>query len=147
MPARPWSHMQANGYSIRLLLPMARSTLLSAFQRSPWTRCIAMNDHQAVRFARGIFLVAGVLGLMEIVPLYFLEATIGIKQPPPITHPGFYYGFVGVTLAWQIAFLIISRDPLRYLPLMPALFLEKLLYPVAVYVLFAQGRVGDQMLR
>ncbi|HKD83325.1 MAG TPA: hypothetical protein VKB58_01165 [Terriglobales bacterium] len=105
-----------------------------------------MNDHQAVRFARGIFLVAGVLGLMEIVPLYFLEATIGIKQPPPITHPGFYYGFVGVTLAWQIAFLIISRDPLRYLPLMPALFLEKVLYPIAVFTLFAQGRTPAQNL-
>jgi hypothetical protein len=99
-----------------------------------------------VRFARWVFLLAGIIGLLEIVPLYFYEATLGHTQPPPITHPDFYYGFIGVALAWQVAFLIISRDPLRYVPLMPALFLEKLLYPVAVYVLFAQGRVGDQML-
>jgi hypothetical protein len=72
--------------------------------------------------------------------LYFLESTIGRTQPPPITHPGFYYGFVGVTLAWQIAFLIMARDPARYVPLMPALFLEKLLYPLAVFTLYAEGR-------
>lgn len=99
-----------------------------------------MSDPKAVHFAKWVFLIAGVLGLLEIVPLYFLESIIGRTQPPPITHPGFYYGFVGVTLAWQIAFLIISRDPLRYLPLMPALFLEKLLYPIAVFILYAQGR-------
>ena len=99
-----------------------------------------MNDLKAVHFARWIFLIAGVLGLLEILPLYFLESTIGRAQPPAITHPGFYYGFIGVALAWQIAFLIISRDPLRYLPLMPALFLEKLLYPLAVFILYARGR-------
>ncbi len=99
-----------------------------------------MSKDRVVRFARWIFLIAGILGLIEIVPLYFLEGMIGRTQPPPITHPGFYYGFVGVALAWQIAFLIISRDPLRYLPLMPALFLEKLLYPVAVFTLYVQGR-------
>ena len=105
-----------------------------------------MNDPRPVRFARWIFFVAGILGLLEIVPLYFMENVIGIKQPPPITHPGFYYGFVGVALAWQIAFLIIARDPLRYLPLMPALFLEKLLYPIAVFALYAQGRSPAQNL-
>src|SRR5215469_1264304 len=122
--------MQASGYSIQPPVAMAQNTSLCASPPSPWTRCIAMNDPKAVRFAGWIFLVAGVLGLLEIVPLYFLENTIGIKQPPPITHPGFYYGFVGVTLAWQIAFLIIARDPLRYVPLMPALFLEKFSYGI-----------------
>ncbi len=69
---------------------------------------------------------------------------IGIRQPPPITHPEFYYGFVVIVLTWQIAFLIIARDPVRYLPLMPALFLEKLLYPIVVFTLYAQGRVTAQ---
>jgi hypothetical protein len=45
--------------------------------------------------------------------------------------------------AWQLAFLIISRDPSRYRPLLPALFLEELLYPAGTYVLFARGRVGS----
>lgn len=99
-----------------------------------------MNKDGAVRAARWIFLIAGILGLVEIVPLYFMEGRIDRMQPPAITHPGFYYGFVGVALAWQVAFLIIARDPLRYLPLMPALFLEKLLYPVAIFTLYVKGR-------
>jgi hypothetical protein len=100
----------------------------------------------SVRFARWVFLIAGVVGLLEIVPLYVYEARLNRTQPPPITHPDFYYGFVGIALAWQVAFLIISRDPLRYRPLMPAVFLEKLLYPVAIFVLYLQGRVRPQML-
>jgi hypothetical protein len=104
-----------------------------------------MTSEKAIRFARWVFLVAGVVGLLEILPLYFLEDRIGRTQPPPITHPEFYYGFLGIVLAWQIAFLIISRDPVRYQPLMPALFLEKLLYPVAVFNLYTQGRVQSQM--
>jgi hypothetical protein len=99
-----------------------------------------MAISREVRFARWVFLLAGIVGLVEIVPLYFLEDAIGRTQPPAITHPAFYYGFVGVTLAWQVAFLIISRDPARYVPLMPAIFLEKLLYPAAAFALYWQGR-------
>ena len=105
-----------------------------------------MNKEGSVRFARWVFLIAGIIGLLEVVPLYFMERMIDRAQPPDITHPGFYYGFVGVALAWQIAFLIISRDPLRYLPLMPALFLEKLLYPVAMFTLYIEGRAPAQNL-
>jgi hypothetical protein len=105
-----------------------------------------MSSENAVRFARWVFFLAGIVGVVEIVPLYFLESTLGRNQPPPITHPEFYYGFLGVVLAWQIAFLIISRDPQRYVSLMPAVFLEKLLYPAAVFSLYAQGRVHSQML-
>ncbi len=105
-----------------------------------------MSSDGSVRFARWVFLLAGIVGLIEIVPLYFMESMIGRMQPPAITHPGFYYGFVGVALAWQIAFLIIARDPVRYQPLMPALFLEKLPYPIAVFTLFMQGREPAQNL-
>jgi hypothetical protein len=106
----------------------------------------APSQNGGVRFARWVFLLAGIVGLLEIVPLYFYEATLGRTEPPPITHPDFYYGFLGVALAWQIAFLIISRDPRRYLPLVRAVFLEKLLYPAGVFILYAQGRVPQQML-
>jgi|HubBroStandDraft_6_1064221.scaffolds.fasta_scaffold2161710_1 hypothetical protein len=103
-----------------------------------------MSDEKAVRFAHWVFLLAGIVGLIEVTPLLFLENVIGVRQPPPITHPEFYYGFVVIALTWQIAFLIIARDPARYLPLLPVLFLEKLLYPIAVFVLYAQGRVTAQ---
>jgi hypothetical protein len=32
-------------------------------------------------------------------PLYFLFDEIGRQNPPAITHPEFFYGFVAVTLA------------------------------------------------
>jgi hypothetical protein len=93
-----------------------------------------------VRFARVVFLIAGLLGILELLPLYFYEAAL--NRIRPLTYPEFYYGFAGVALAWQIAFLIISRDPGRYRPLMPAIFLEKLLFPAAAYLLYARGRLG-----
>ena len=77
--------------------------------------------------------------------MFFLEGKINRELPPAITHPEFYYGFLVIVFAWQIAFLIISRDPGRYLPLMPALFLEKLLYPIVVLVLYLQGRASPQL--
>jgi hypothetical protein len=102
----------------------------------------APSQEPAVRFARRVFTAAGLVGLVELLPLYFFEATLGRTQPPPVTHPDFYYGFIGVTVAWQLAFLVIARDPLRYRPLMPAIFVEKLLYPLGTWILFAQRRVS-----
>ena len=93
------------------------------------------------RFSRLVFLIAGSVGLIQMVPLYFYENTLNQTQPPAITHPEFYYGFIGIVIAWQIAFLIISRDPVRYRPLMPAIFLEKLLFPIGTFVLYVEGRV------
>ena len=70
-------------------------------------------------FARRVFLIAGIWGLLIMLPQYFLEDRIGRTAPPPITHPEYFYGFIGVTIAWQFAFLVISRDPIRYRALMP----------------------------
>ena len=61
-----------------------------------------------MKFARLIFGAAGIFGLVVIGPMYFLEDRIGSDTPPAITHPEFFYGFVGVVLAWQIAFLCIA---------------------------------------
>ena len=91
-------------------------------------------------------MAAGIVGLIEIVPLYFYETTLNHTQPPAITHPEFYYGFLGVTLAWQVAFLVTSRDPSRFRPLMPVSWIEKLLYPTAVGCLYSAGRISPQML-
>ena len=71
-----------------------------------------------MRLARWIFLIAGIYGVLVITPFYFLEDQIGRDYPPAITHPDVYYGFIGVTLAWQIAFLVIATHPLRLRPLM-----------------------------
>jgi hypothetical protein len=98
---------------------------------------------KVVKFAKIVFWVAGIWGLLVITPLYFLFDLIGRQDPPPITHPGFYYGFVGCALAWQLAFCFIATDPVRYRPLIiPSLF-EKFSYGIAVVVLVSQGRMRN----
>ena len=99
-----------------------------------------------MKFARIVFLVAGIYGLLVMLPLYFMEAQTGRDYPPPITHPEFYYGFVGVGVAWQLAFLVISRDPLRYRPLIIPSIVEKASFGIAVAVLYLQQRASSFML-
>ena len=94
-------------------------------------------------FARRVFSIAGWYGLIAMLPQYFLEARIGRDYPPPITHPENFYGFIGVTIAWQLMFLVIARDPARYRAAMiPAVF-EKVLFVVPMVILFANGRVAS----
>lgn len=94
-----------------------------------------------MRFAKIVFWVAAIWGVLVLTPLYFMFDLIGRKDPPPITHPGFFYGFVGTALAWQIAFFVIARDPVRHRPLMIPSMLEKISFVVAVVVLVGQGRM------
>jgi hypothetical protein len=96
--------------------------------------------------AKRVFRIAGIYGLLAILPMYFLEGRIGRDQPPAITHPEFFYGFLGVAVAWQLAFLVIARDPVRYRPLMIPAVLEKATYGVATVVLFVGGRLAGPML-
>jgi hypothetical protein len=94
-----------------------------------------------MRFARVMFTVAGIWGLLVLTPLYFLIDRVGREYPPPVTHPDFYYGFIGVALAWQLAFLVIGRDPVRFRPLMFPAICEKAFHVVTMAVLFAQGSI------
>ena len=98
------------------------------------------------RFARRVYTIAGIYGLVVMLPQYFLEDRIGRDTPPPITHPEHFYGFIGVTVAWQIAFLVIGRDSQRLRALMPVTVLEKLAFAVPVAMLWAKGRVAGSVL-
>jgi hypothetical protein len=99
-----------------------------------------------MQFARRVFAIAGAYGIVVLTPLYFLEDRIGRDTPPPITHAEFLYGFVGVALAWQVAFFVVARDPLRHRPMMIPCVLEKLTWGLATIVLFAHGRLAASML-
>ena len=80
---------------------------------------------RSARFARVVFTIAGIWGILIMTPLYFTLDAVNRAYPPPITHPDLYYGFIDVTLAWQIAFLIIASNPVRYRTIMLAGILEK----------------------
>ena len=99
-----------------------------------------------MRFAKLTFLIAGIYGLLALVPLYFMEQQTGRDYPPPITHPEYYYGFAGVAVAWQLAFIVMSRNPVRYRPLMLVAVVEKASFFIPVVLLYLQHRVSSFML-
>jgi hypothetical protein len=99
-----------------------------------------------MRFARIVFRFAGIYGLVVFLPMYLLEDKTGRDFPPPITHPEYYYGFIGVGVAWQVLFLFLSLDPIRYRLMMIPSMLEKLVFVVPVIVLFWQHRVSSFIL-
>ena len=54
-----------------------------------------------MKFARNVFLVAGVWGIAVLTPLYFLVDITGRHYAPPADYPQWYYGFLAITMAWQ----------------------------------------------
>ena len=99
-----------------------------------------------MKFAQRVYQIAGIYGLVALLPMYFMEDRTGRDFPPAITHPEYYYGFIGVAVAWQVAFLIMSRDPVRYRLLMIPSVIEKFSFGIAVVVMFGFGRVNELML-
>ena len=95
-----------------------------------------------MKFARILFWCAGTWGFLVLMPMYFIYSEVGKYSPPPPTHPELYYGFVGVTLAWQVAFFVIATDPARFRPMIIAPVLEKLSYVIALLVLYLQSRIS-----
>ena len=94
-----------------------------------------------MRFARYVFLAAGVWGIAVLTPLYWLVDVTGRKYVPSADYPQFFYGFVGVALAWQIAFLVMGSDPVRFRPLMIAAIVEKLGWVATLALLYGRGRI------
>lgn len=97
-------------------------------------------------FARRVFTVAWVYGLVSLVPMYLFEDLVMQRMPPALAHPEFYYGFVGVALAWQLLFVLIAQDPARLRPAMLPAIVEKLTWGIAVPVLVLQGRTSTLFL-
>lgn len=86
-------------------------------------------------FVRRVFYCAAAWGLLSLPPMLF-------QEPPGLTEPAFYYGFIGVALAFQLVFAAIGREPerLRYL-IAPCLF-EKLSFVLSTFLLWHKGRAG-----
>ncbi len=94
-----------------------------------------------INFARRVFLWAGIYGFLVLLPMFFLEERIGRDFPPPTNRPEQYYALLGVALAWQLAFLVIAKDPVRYRPLMLPAVAEKWLAGGAALRLLATHRI------
>ena len=94
-----------------------------------------------VRAARLIFGIAGIYGLAVLAPFFFAEPLYARYDPPGLSHPEHYYGFLGAAAVMQLVYLTIARDPLRFRPLMPVAVLAKLVFVATMAVLFALGRI------
>jgi hypothetical protein len=94
-----------------------------------------------MKTARLIFTIAGIYGLIVLTPFLFMERMIAERTPGGLTHPEYYYGFLGAALVMQLFYLTIGRDPVRFRPLMPLCTLAKLAFFVPVLILYLQDRV------
>jgi hypothetical protein len=94
-----------------------------------------------MKFAKIVFWVAGIWGVVILTPLFFMFDRIGRQDPPAITHPGFYYGFATVALVFQFVFLAIARDPVRFRPMMILAVFEKFSYVTVLISLYLQRRM------
>jgi hypothetical protein len=93
-----------------------------------------------------VFAVAGAWGVLVLVPLYFALDMIGQRTPPAVTHPEYYYGFLGVALVWQSAFFVIARDPIRFRPMMLPAMAEKFVHVASMTVLCLRGTLTASQL-
>jgi len=98
-----------------------------------------------MKFAKWVYRIAGIYGLLVLAPLLFLEHIVSQTSPPAITHPEYYYGFAITGVAWQMAFLVISSDPQRFRTLIPVTWLEKSWGLIAL-VLYVENRISSRVL-
>src|ERR1700751_263317 len=99
-----------------------------------------------MRFARTVFTVAGMYGIVVLVPPLFLESQYNRMYPPPPTPPPeFFYGFFALGIVWQILFFILATDPIKYRAMMIPSMLEKVGYPVALIFLHLHNRIVPRM--
>jgi len=95
-----------------------------------------------MKFARWVFRIAGVYGIIVLAPMLFLER----QMAPGAVHPVFFYAWVSLGLTWQILFLVLSMNPVRYRPMMLVCVLQKATAVIAIPWLYSVGRVGGMWL-
>jgi hypothetical protein len=103
-----------------------------------------LNERE--RFAKWVFLISAVYGILVLAPQYLAETSFGRQLAGAITKPEQFYGFIGVALTWQFVFLAIASDVRRFRPLMLIAVTEKLSFGLAAAALYATARVDTRVL-
>ena len=91
-----------------------------------------------MKFARWVFLAAGIFGLVLLIPLVYSV----LFDRESILLGGasaglFFYTSVFQYVCWQILYLVLAKDPLRYRPIMIPAFLAIAVtpfYPIWLYM-------------
>jgi hypothetical protein len=97
-----------------------------------------------MKLAKWTFRTAGIFGLIVMVPLLFAMKLIDQIMPPAVNHPEFFYGFVILNICWQILYLFLSKDPIRFRPMMIPSFFAKASGSIALMWLYIQDRISSQ---
>jgi hypothetical protein len=100
----------------------------------------------SARTARLTFTLAGIYGLIVLMPFFFLERRIAEATPGGLPHAEYYYGFLGAASVMQLVYLTIARDPVRFRPLMPLCALAKVAFFLPVLILWAEQRIPAAVL-
>lgn len=93
---------------------------------------------------RKVFLAACAWGALTLLPLPFLRGAI--EQAGPLSHPEYFYGFIGVCVVFQILFYLVAQRPLYYRALIPCCALEKAAFAGPAAVLVALGQAAPSLL-
>src|SRR5262252_1201294 len=56
-----------------------------------------------------------------------------------------FYGFIDLGVAWQILFLLIARDPIRFRPAMIPCVIEKIPFGIGTISLYLAHRVSVEV--
>jgi hypothetical protein len=96
-----------------------------------------------MKLARIVFTGAAIWGLTVLTPFYWLVDITGRHYSAPTEYAGFFYGFIAVAIAWQIAFLVIGIDPARFRPFMILAMVEKFSYVTTLIVLYSRSRISS----
>jgi|SRR5215813_3818536 len=92
---------------------------LYSFRQSATTFFLTHNEGSKDGNSRESYTASQLhIRFVSLLPLYFMIAKVGHDAPPAITHPEFYYGFLGLAVLWQFVFISVARDPIRYRPIM-----------------------------
>ena len=102
------------------------------------------DNEKAAKIARYIFLTSAIYGILVLTPQLFRESAFSTVDAP-LSHPEFFYGFFLIALAFQILFIVISIDPVRYRQTMIPCFIEKSGHAISCIVLYGQHRLEREV--
>jgi hypothetical protein len=98
-----------------------------------------------MKWVKFLFYISATYGVLALTPLYFQEARIARQSLPALAYPEFFYGFLGVALAWQLVFFLVGVDPVRYRHIMLAGVVEKIGFGLPAMLLYQAGRIKTDM--
>ena len=88
-------------------------------------------------FARRVYLGAAIYGFLAVPPLYLTQGDDQLRLMA--------FAFAGIALVFQGVFLVIARDPARYVALLPLTVFEKISFAVPALAFWARGQAGWSM--